>query len=81
MNPHLAQFWQQRLDLVPDPFGDDFAGRVFQARDVIEVVMVELLIERLEDRLDLGEVADPALAAAPAATSSTSKKSNMSATP
>ncbi|MNJ37905.1 hypothetical protein D3C77_327410 [compost metagenome] len=60
MNAHLGQFWQQRLDLVPDPFGDHFAGRVFQARNVVQVVVVQLFIQRLEDRLDLGKVANPA---------------------
>ncbi|MNZ66645.1 hypothetical protein D3C78_848760 [compost metagenome] len=60
MNAHLGQFWQQRLDLVPDPFGDHFAGRVFQARNVVQVIVVQLFIQRLEDRLDLGKVADPA---------------------
>src|SRR5690606_20548417 len=32
----------------------------FQARNIVQVVVVELLIERLEDRLDLGEIANPA---------------------
>ncbi|MCY1308293.1 hypothetical protein D9M71_704640 [compost metagenome] len=51
---------EQGFELLPDPFGEDFAGGVFQAGDLIEVVVVELLVERLEDGLEFGEVADPA---------------------
>jgi len=60
VDAHFRQFRHQRLDLVPDPLGDHFAGGVFKARDVVQVVVVQLLVDRLEDRLDLGEVADPA---------------------
>ena len=60
MNADLGKLRQQRLDLVPDPLSNHLAGRILQARDVVQVIVVELFIERLEDRLDLGKVADPA---------------------
>lgn len=60
VDANLGQLRHQRLDLVPDPLGDHFAGGVFQPGDVVQVVVVQLIIDRLEDRLDLGEVADPA---------------------
>ena len=60
MDADLRQLRQQGLDLVPDPLGDHFAGGVLQARNVVQVVVVELLEDRFEDRLDLGEVTNPA---------------------
>ena len=44
---------------MPDPLGQHFAGWVFQAGDVVQVVVVELLVDRFEDCLDLGEVTNP----------------------
>lgn len=55
-----AQFRQQWFQFIPDEFGQDFAGRVFQAGNVVQVVVIQALVERLENRFDLGEVADPA---------------------
>ena len=60
MDTNCTEFRQQGFELSPDPLGQHFAGRVFQAWDVIEVVVVEAFIERLENRLDLREVANPA---------------------
>ena len=60
MNPNRTQLRQQRLQLFPDPLGQHFTGRIFQPRDVVQVVVVQALVQRLEDRLDLGEVANPA---------------------
>ena len=60
VDANAGQFRQDRLELFPEPLGDDFAGGIFQAGNVIEVVVIQLLIERLEDLLDLGEVTDPA---------------------
>src|SRR5690606_6632554 len=36
------------------------AGGVLQPGDVVEVVVVELRVDRLEGRLDVGEIHDPA---------------------
>ena len=54
-----GQFREQGLEFGPDPLGQHFAGGVFQAGDVVEVVVIQALVERLEDRFDFGEVADP----------------------
>ena len=60
MNADRAEFRQQGLHFIPDEFGQDFAGRVFQAGNVVQVVVIQTLVQRLENRLDLREVADPA---------------------
>ena len=48
------------FEALPDPAGEDFAGGVFEAGDVVEVVVVELVVERAEGGVEVGEVADPA---------------------
>ena len=60
VDANRTELRQQGFQLIPDPLGEHFAGRVFQARDVVEVVVVEAFIKRLENRLDLREVANPA---------------------
>ncbi len=60
MDANSGQFWQQRLELSKDPFGEVFAGRIFQSWNVIQVVVIESFIQGLEDRLDFGEITDPA---------------------
>lgn len=60
MNAEARQFREQRFELLPYPFGNDFTGRVFQSRNFVQVVMIQLLIQWLEDRLYFSEVADPA---------------------
>ena len=45
---------------MPDPLGEVFAGGVVEPWQVVQVVVVEALVERLEDGLDLGEIANPA---------------------
>ncbi len=55
-----AQFRDQRLDLLPDPFGKHLAGWILQTRDVVQVVVVQLLIDGPEKRFDLREVPNPA---------------------
>ena len=60
MNAEARQFREQRFELLPYPFGNDFTGRVFQAGDVVQVVMIQLFIQWFENRLYFSEVADPA---------------------
>ena len=60
MNADTGQFRKEWLELLPDPLGDDFAGRIFQTRYFVQIVMIELFVEWFEDRFDLGEVANPA---------------------
>ena len=59
MDAYARQLRQKRFDLLPNPLGQHLAGRIFQAGDVIQVVVVELLVDRFENRLDLGEVTNP----------------------
>lgn len=60
MDADSTELWQQGLEFLPDPLGQDFAGRILQARDIVQIVVIQALVQRLEDRLDLREVANPA---------------------
>lgn len=60
MDANSRQLRQQGLELCKDPFGEVFASRIFQAWDVIQVVVIEPFIQGLEDRFDFGEVTYPA---------------------
>ena len=53
MNDKQHQHRQNRFDLVPDPFGDDLAGGVFQAANLIEIKVIEPPDDRIDDPLDL----------------------------
>ena len=48
VNHDFAQPWQNRLEVVPDPDGQSFAGRVVQTVDVIEIMMIESVVQRFE---------------------------------
>ena len=48
------------LQLIPNPFGQALAGRVVQAWDVVQIVMVQLVVQRLEGALHIGKVHHPA---------------------
>src|SRR6478609_2508888 len=39
----LAQARQRRLQPIPDPLGEHFAGRVLEARDLVQVAVIEAL--------------------------------------
>ena len=56
----LAQPGQRGGDALPDPAREVLAGRVLEPLDLVQVVVVELGVERLEGGLDLGEVHEPA---------------------
>src|SRR5207248_1565385 len=45
---------------LPDPPREHLAGRVLQSGYLVEVVVVELLVQRPERGLDVAEVGDPA---------------------
>ena len=60
MDPDGAEFGQQGFELLPDPLGQNFTRRVFQAGNVVQIVVIQALVQRLEDRLDFREVANPA---------------------
>ena len=44
---------------LPEPDGDAFRGRVVEAFDLVENVMIETGDERVDDSLQIGEVHDP----------------------
>jgi hypothetical protein len=46
--------------MVPDPDGESFSGRVFQALDFIQQVVVEPFYQRIDRASQIGEVDDPA---------------------
>ena len=51
---------QRWLEPAPDPARQILAGGVLQPLDFVQVMMIELLIDRLEDAGQIGEVHDPA---------------------
>lgn len=60
MNTNGGQLRQQRLQLIPDPFRQVFAGWILKAGDVIQVIMIKAFVQRFENSLDFRKVADPA---------------------
>lgn len=56
----FAQLRQGRLQSLPDPAGQVFAGGVLQSLDVVEVVVVQPVVDRLEFFLDVAEIHHPA---------------------
>ena len=59
MHDKLAQCRQCRFELAPDPACQVFAGRIFQARNVVETMMIEPLEQGLERSLHVSEVHYP----------------------
>jgi hypothetical protein len=60
MDTYPRKLWQQRLQLIPDPYGKVFAGWILEAGQIVQIVMIQSFIDWLEDLLDLAEVPDPA---------------------
>lgn len=60
MDHDLAQQGQGWLQPVPDPGRQPLAGRILQTFDVVEIVVIQLVVQRLERGLDVGEIHDPA---------------------
>ena len=56
---NLAQEWQSRLEVFPDPAGDIFAGGVVESGNVVQVVVIQLFEDGFEAVLEFGEVHDP----------------------
>jgi hypothetical protein len=56
MNDQQYQHRQHRLDLIPYPFGDDFARGIFQAADLIEVEVIQPTDDGIDDALDLAVI-------------------------
>lgn len=59
MHHDLAELRQRRLELLPDPDRKAFAGGVFQPFDIVEIVVVQAVVDRLEGGLDVAEIHDP----------------------
>ena len=51
---------QFRFQLFPDPRGDDFARGIFEAGNLVEVMMVQLFPQRLERGGEVGVIHQPA---------------------
>ena len=59
MNDQLAHERQGWLQTFPDPAREVFARRVFQAFDLVQVIVIEPFQDRVESRFDVGEVHHP----------------------
>ena len=57
---HFHEQRKSRLELLPDPDGNVFAGRIFKAVNFVQVVMIELFPDGAEPSRDLGVVHQPA---------------------
>ena len=60
MHHHLVQRRQARQQPAPDPARQHLAGRIFQSLDLVEIVMIEPVIQRLECRLEIRKIHQPA---------------------
>jgi hypothetical protein len=60
MDDHFTQQWQFWFEMLPDPHRQSFAGRVVQAVDLVQIMMIEPVVQRLERRFDVGEIHHPA---------------------
>lgn len=60
LDDDFGQGGERRLESSPDPASEIFAGRIFQTFDLVEKMMVQLLIDRLENLLELGKIHHPA---------------------
>jgi hypothetical protein len=58
-NDHFFQQRQLRLELFPNPERDIFAGRIFQAGNFVEIIMIKLFPKWFEGVADVGVVHDP----------------------
>ena len=45
---------------MPDPVREHLAGRVFEARDFVQVMMVELVVQRSKKGVQLAKIDEPA---------------------
>lgn len=60
LDANFAELGQGRFEVLPDPLGENFGGGVFQAFDVVQVVVIETVVKGLESVFDIGEVGHPA---------------------
>jgi len=60
LHADLGQLGQDRFEALPDPACEILAGWVFQALNFVEVMMIELIVKRLENFLQVRKIHDPA---------------------
>jgi hypothetical protein len=51
---------EEGFEAIPNPEGDVFTGRVFEAGNLVEIMVVEFFPERFEHVGDVGVIHDPA---------------------
>ena len=60
MDDDLAERSEGRLQPVPDPDRELFAGGVFQPRNIVKAAMIDFVEQRRECRFDIREIHHPA---------------------
>ena len=60
MHDNLVQTLQSLFQTLPDPAGENLAGRIFQALYIVEVVMIQLIVKRSKRLFKIGEIHHPA---------------------
>ena len=60
MHDDFREQLQARLRLAPDPFRQILAGRIFQARNLVQQLMIDAIENRLERCAHVSEVHHPA---------------------
>jgi len=56
----LGQLGKGRRDAIPDPPGEELARRILEPGNLVQVVVVETIEDRLHRARHIGEVANPA---------------------
>lgn len=60
MHDHLVQAGQRRRQTLEDPARQHLAGGILQALDIVEVMVIELIVQRRKSRFDVSEIHHPA---------------------
>src|SRR6202008_5091053 len=58
---HGGQIVQLRLQSLPNPHCEELRGGILESGNIVEIVVIELIVDRLERLLDVAVVHDPAL--------------------
>ena len=61
MHDDQRQQRQRRTQLLENPLRQTLAGGIFQTRNVVQVIVVQLVEQRLKRALDVGKIHHPAL--------------------
>jgi len=60
LDDDLAEVGERGVEALPDPAGKVLAGGVFEAGDVVEATVIDLVFDGGEGGLEVGEIKDPA---------------------